>query len=69
LSNREDLHHQHTSNQPNQQNHRPTWLLSSTRNYVKQLGGAGLPQEAGNQKYPEEQATLQQQVIVKPQHT
>jgi hypothetical protein len=36
---------------------------------VKQLGGAGLPQEAGNQKYPEEQATLQQQVIIEPQHT
>jgi hypothetical protein len=28
-----------------------------------------LPQEAGNQNIPEEQATLQQQVVFKPQHT
>jgi hypothetical protein len=36
---------------------------------VKQLGGAGLPQETRNQKYPKEQDTLQQQVIIEPQHT
>jgi hypothetical protein len=28
----------------------------------------GLPQEPGNQKYLEEQATLQQQVILEPKH-
>jgi hypothetical protein len=35
---------------------------------LTQIGGAGLPQEAGYWKYPEEQATHQQQVNTEPKH-